>query len=55
MVETARTEAIDVLLDRRLLALEETVHAAFVNALDNAPAPGPRLQALIARTPAWDR
>lgn len=55
MIETARSEAIDVLLDRRLLALEGADHVAFVGALDDAPAPGQRLRALMARTPGWKR
>jgi uncharacterized protein (DUF1778 family) len=55
MVESARLQAIDVLLDRRLLTLEADDHAAFVDALDNPPAPGPKLRALLARKPAWSR
>ena len=55
MVETARSLAINVLLDRRLMTLETDEHAAFVTALDNPPAPGPRLRALLSRKPAWDR
>ena len=55
MVETARSLAIDVLLDRRLIALEDDQHAVFVAALDNPPAPGPKLRSLLRRTPAWDR
>lgn len=55
MVEIARSQAIDVLLDRRLLTLEADDHAAFVSALDNPPAPGPKLRALLARKPAWTR
>ena len=55
MVETARSLAIDVLLDRRLIALEDDQHAAFVTALDNPPAPGPRLRSLLRRKPVWDR
>ena len=54
MVETARSLAIDVLLDRRLIALEDDQHAVFVAALDNPPAPGPKLRSLLRRTPAWD-
>ena len=55
MVETARSLAIDVLLDRRLVALEDDAHAAFVAALDNPPAPGPKLRSLLRRKPVWDR
>jgi uncharacterized protein (DUF1778 family) len=46
MVESARTLAIDVLLD-------SDRHDAFIRALDNPPAPGPKLRSLLRRTPAW--
>jgi uncharacterized protein (DUF1778 family) len=55
MVETARREAIDVLLDRRLFVLGSKSHHAFLRALDNPPAPGPKLRALLRRVPAWKR
>ena len=53
MIESARRQAIDVLLDQRLFALESERYDAFVRALDNAPAPGPKLRSLLRRTPAW--
>jgi uncharacterized protein (DUF1778 family) len=55
MVESARREAIDVLLDQRLFVLDEADYAAFVQALDSPPAPGPKLKALLRRVPAWQR
>jgi uncharacterized protein (DUF1778 family) len=55
MVESARAAAIDALLDRRLFTLGESDYAAFVDALDHPPAPGPKLRALLRRTPAWER
>lgn len=55
MVESARASAIDVLLDRRLFVLVEADYDAFVDALDHPPAPGPKLRALLKRTPAWER
>lgn len=54
MVESARKVAIDVLLDQRLFAADSDQYDAFVRALDNPPAPGPRLRALFRRTTAWD-
>lgn len=54
MVDSARRYAIDVLLDQRLFALDRDRYAAFVHALDNPPAPGPKLRALLRRTPAWE-
>lgn len=53
MVESARRQAIDVLLDQRLFALDPERHDAFLAALDTPPAPGPKLTALLARKPAW--
>lgn len=53
MIDSARSRAIDILLDQRLFALDDARYAAFVDLLDNPPAPGPKLQALVRRTPAW--
>ena len=55
MIDCARRQAIDVLLDQRLFVLDAKGYDAFVDALDNPPAPGPKLRALMARTPAWAR
>lgn len=54
MVESARQVAIDVLLDQRLFVLDPERYTAFVHALDNPPPPGPKLRALLSRTPAWE-
>lgn len=53
MIDSARAQAIDVLLDQRLFLLDDARHDAFVDALDHPPAPGPRLRALLGRVPAW--
>ena len=55
MIESARQAAIDVLLDQRLFVLDPARYDAFVRALDNPPAPGPKLRALLRRRPAWER
>lgn len=55
MVESARRQAIDVLLDRRLFALDSDDYDRFMHALDNPPAPGPKLRSLLRRIPAWRR
>jgi uncharacterized protein (DUF1778 family) len=55
MVESARQQAVDVLLDQRLFALDDARYAAFVQALDDPPAPGPKLRALLRRVPAWQK
>ncbi len=54
MIDTARRQAIDVLLDQRLFVLETGAYDAFVQALDNPPAPGPKLKRLMARKPVWE-
>ncbi len=53
MVDSARRDAIDVLLDRRLFVLDSERYEAFLAALDNPPAPGPKLKSLLRRAPAW--
>ena len=55
MIDSARREAIDVLLDQRLFVLDAERYDAFVRALDNPPAPGPKLRSLFRRVPAWRR
>jgi uncharacterized protein (DUF1778 family) len=53
MIESARTTAIDALLDQRLFVFEPERYEAFVEALDHPPSPGPKLRALLRRKPAW--
>lgn len=55
MIETARRQAIDVLLDQRLFTLDSDRFDAFMQALDNPPAPGPKLRSLLRRVPAWQK
>jgi len=55
MIESARREAIDVLLDQRLFVFDPERYDAFMQALDNPPAPGPKLRALLRRVPAWQK
>ncbi|KAF2990852.1 hypothetical protein MJC1_01950 [Methylocystis sp. MJC1] len=55
MIESARRQAIDVLLDQRLFALDPDRYDAFMRALDNPPAPGPKLESLLRRVPAWGK
>lgn len=53
MIESARLQAIDVVLDQRLFVLDADRYAAFMHALDNPPAPGAKLRSLLRRVPAW--
>ena len=55
MIETARRQAIDVLFDQRLFVLDPDRYHAFVHALDNPPAPGPKLRSLLRRASAWQK
>lgn len=55
MLESARREAIDVLLDQRFFLLDEERYDAFARVLDEPPAPGPKLRSLLRRVPAWER
>jgi len=38
-----------------LFILDPERYDAFRQALDNPPAPGPKLKALLRRTPAWQK
>ncbi len=51
--DDARRQAIDVLLDQQLFVLDEDRYDTFMRALDNPPAPGPKLRSLLRRVPAW--
>src|SRR3954468_1773757 len=53
MMESARRQAIEVVLARRLFVLDSDRYDAFIDALDNPPAPGPKLRSLLRRIPAW--
>jgi uncharacterized protein (DUF1778 family) len=55
MVESARREATDVLLDQRLFLLEPERYDEFLRILDTPPAPGPKLRSLLHRVPAWKK
>ncbi|PYF04783.1 uncharacterized protein (DUF1778 family) [Rhodopseudomonas faecalis] len=55
MIDSARREAIDVLLDQRLFMLDAERYDAFMHALDHPPAPGPKLRTLLRRVPSWQK
>jgi uncharacterized protein (DUF1778 family) len=54
MIESARRDAIDVLLDQRLFVLDPARFDAFVAALDQASLPNTKLKALMKRRPTWE-
>jgi len=53
MIDSARAQAIDVLLDRRFFVLPPDQFAAFVEMIENPPEPGPKLRRLMQRKPPW--
>lgn len=55
MIDSARRDAIDVLLDQRLFMLDPAKFDAFVAVLDTAPPAGSKLKALLKKGPLWDK
>jgi uncharacterized protein (DUF1778 family) len=55
MLESARQQAIDVLLDQRLFILNAEQHASFMNALDNPPPPNAELKKLLSSKSPWGK
>ncbi len=54
ILESARTHAIDVLLDQRLFTLSPEQYEAFIDALDAPPAPNEKLKQLLASKAPWE-
>jgi uncharacterized protein (DUF1778 family) len=55
MLESARQQAIDVLLDQRLFILNAEQHASFMRALDNPPLPNAELKKLLSSKSPWEK
>ncbi len=55
MIESARRQAMDVLLEQRLFTLESEEYDALLDVLDNPPPPGPKLRALARRPIPWEQ
>jgi uncharacterized protein (DUF1778 family) len=55
LLDTGLNAAHDTLADRRVFELDEKRWNAFMKALASPPKDNPRLRALLARRPAWDR
>ena len=53
MIDSARAQAIDVLLDQRLFVLPPDQFDAFVEMIENPPEPGPKLRKLMQRKLPW--
>jgi uncharacterized protein (DUF1778 family) len=54
ILESARTQAIDVLLDQRLFSLDADRYNAFIAALEAPPAPNEKLRQLMASKAPWE-
>ena len=54
VVESARNQAIDVLLDQRLFTLQGDQYEAFVQVLDQPALPNARLKRLMASRAPWE-
>jgi uncharacterized protein (DUF1778 family) len=54
MLESARQHATDVLLDQRLFDLSDAQHQAFMDVLQNPPAPPAALKKLLASKAPWE-
>jgi uncharacterized protein (DUF1778 family) len=55
IIESTHQRATDILLDRRLFALDEAQYDAFVRSLDARPAPNAKLKALLAAKAPWEK
>lgn len=55
MVEAARREAIDVLLDQSFFLMDAQRYDTFARALDDPPPAGAKLRSLLRRVPAWEK
>jgi uncharacterized protein (DUF1778 family) len=55
ILESARTHAIDVLLDRRLFTLNAEQYEAFIRMLEAPPEPNEKLKRLLASKSPWEK
>lgn len=55
MLESARRQAEEAILDQRVFFLDAKAHAAFLALLDAPAKPNAALRALMARKPKWQR
>ena len=55
MLESARRQAEEAILDQRVFFLDAKAHAAFLALLDAPAKPNAALRALMARKPQWQR
>lgn len=54
MLESARLQAVDVLLDQRFFQLDDEQYDVFMRVLDNPPPPNQKLKQLLAKKAPWE-
>jgi uncharacterized protein (DUF1778 family) len=54
MLESARQEAMERLLDQRSFFLDDEAHARFLKLLDAPPAPSAKARARLNRKAPWE-
>lgn len=54
VVESARSHAVDIMLDQTLFNLSADAAKAFAKVLDNPPAPTEKLRQLMASKTPWE-
>jgi uncharacterized protein (DUF1778 family) len=55
MLDSARRQAEETILDQRTFFLDADAHQRFLDLLDTPAAPSAELRALLRRKPAWER
>ena len=55
MLDSARREAEDTILDQRAFFLDPKAHAEFLALLDNPAKPSAEVRARFRRKPSWER
>ena len=55
MLDSARREAEDAILDQRVFFLDSKAHAEFIAMLDNPAKPSDSVRARMRRKPSWER
>jgi uncharacterized protein (DUF1778 family) len=55
MLETARRQAEETILDQRTFFLDHDAHARFLALLDSPPRPSAKARARLNRKPPWEK
>ena len=55
MLESARRQAEETILDQRTFFLDDDAHARFIALLDAPPKPSAKVRARFTRKPPWEK